>query len=241
MAWQGIEETSEWGSGMSERSTYERLADPFPIEHIHWRVGSTNKKAYEGGKTKTRRGMPLAYIDARDVMDRLDAVCGPEGWQDEYIDTGNGATCCKLSILVGKVWVAKSDGAGRTDYEGDKGQFSDAFKRAAVKHGIGRYLYGHSTGWIELDDYWNIPPAAQGRLSKSLAEWSGVPFATNAGSRDLYSELEKEIRTIGNVTALEKWGAANAGRIKGLPKDWQDNIRDEWTNRKAELEKEKAA
>lgn len=226
---------------MSERGIYERLADPFPIESVHWRVGSTNRKAYDSGKTKARRGMPLAYLDARDVMDRLDAVCGPEGWQDEYIDAGNGATCCSLSILVDGKWVSKSDGAGRTDYEGDKGQFSDAFKRAAVKHGIGRYLYGFDTGWVDLDDHWNIPPVTQGRLNKKLAEWSAVPFATNAGSRELYSELEQEIRAISNVKALERWGTANTGRIKNLPMEWQDNIREEWSRRKKELTEKEAA
>ena len=226
---------------MTDKTIYERLAAPFPPEHIHWRVGSTNKKRFEAKQVKTRKGMPLAYIDARDVMDRLDAVCGPEGWQDEYLDVGNGATCCRIGVKVDGEWVWKSDGAGRTDYEGDKGQFSDAFKRAAVKHGIGRYLYGYDSGWVDLDDYWNIPPVVQGRLNKGLAEWAGVPFATNAGSRDLYNELEKEIRTIGNLTALEKWGSANAGRIKGLPKDWQDNIRNEWAERKNALSQEKAA
>ena len=29
-------------------------------------------------------GTQLAYIDARDVMDLLDEVVGPENWQDSY-------------------------------------------------------------------------------------------------------------------------------------------------------------
>ena len=51
------------------------LAKPFPADSIHWRVGSTTKDG--------KRGMALAYIDARDVMDRLDEVCCGE-WQDSY-------------------------------------------------------------------------------------------------------------------------------------------------------------
>ena len=48
------------------------LSGPFPATDISWRVGATS-----GDKTK---GIALAYIDARDVMRRLDAVCGPAGF-----------------------------------------------------------------------------------------------------------------------------------------------------------------
>jgi hypothetical protein len=48
---------------------FERLAEPFPADAVSWRVGSTTQD-----KSK---GMALAYLDARDVMDRLDLVCGP--------------------------------------------------------------------------------------------------------------------------------------------------------------------
>ncbi len=222
-----------------EQSIYERLADYFPLECIHWRVGSTNKKAYEARRTKTRRGMPLAYLDARDVMDRLDAVCGPEGWQDEYVNAGNGATCCRVGVLVDGNWIWKADGAGRTDFEGDKGQFSDAFKRAAVKHGIGRYLYGHATGWIELDDYWNIPPVAKSRLEKSLAEFTGQPYTTKADSRDVYAKLETGLRASATtIKSLEMYWKGKQGEIKTMPKDWQANLTEEKDRLKAELEKD---
>ena len=50
---------------------FDKLAEPFPPDAISWRVGSTTQD-----KSK---GMALAFIDARDVMDRLDLVCGPAG------------------------------------------------------------------------------------------------------------------------------------------------------------------
>ena len=52
------------------------------------------------------------------------------------------------SIKTG--WVWKANGAGETDYEGTKGQFSDAFKRAAVMWGIGRYLYALPNEWVQI-------------------------------------------------------------------------------------------
>lgn len=126
----------------------KQLTKPFQPHEIDWRVGSTTKD-----KTK---GMALAYMDARAVMDRLDAVCSPQGWQDRYPHVG-GKTCCDIGIWFPPHndypggWVWKSDGAGDTDYEGDKGAFSDAFKRAAFRWGIGRYLYSIKTPWVPIE------------------------------------------------------------------------------------------
>lgn len=119
-----------------------QLALPFNPERVHFRVGSTNKE-----KTK---GLALAYVDARDVMDRLDEVVGAENWSDAY-PYANGKTCCVISLYINGQWVSKSDGAGDTDYEGAKGAFSDSFKRAAVKWGIARYLYGLGNSWVEIE------------------------------------------------------------------------------------------
>jgi hypothetical protein len=51
------------------------------------------------------------------------------------------------------VWVRKSDGAGETQVEGEKGAISDALKRAAVKWGIGRYLYDLDSPWVPCETY----------------------------------------------------------------------------------------
>lgn len=126
-----------------ELSIRQKLERPFPIDRISWRVGSTN-----GDKTK---GIALAYIDARDVMKRLDDVLGMEGWQDSYTETPKGRILCNIGIKVADgSWVYKTDGAGDTDFEGDKGAISDAFKRAAVKFGVGRYLYDLDNVWVEI-------------------------------------------------------------------------------------------
>lgn len=117
---------------------------PFSVKRISWRVGSTNQE-----KTK---GIALAYIDARDVMGRLDEVFGMDGWSDSYTETPSGRLVCTLSVLIDGKWINKSDGAGDTQVEGEKGAISDAFKRAAVKFGIGRYLYELPNTWVELEN-----------------------------------------------------------------------------------------
>jgi hypothetical protein len=86
----------------------------------------------------------VAYIDARQVMDLLDEVVGPQNWQDHYREVA-GKVYCDLSIQVEDEWITKSDCGTASNFEAEKGQASDAFKRAAVKWGIGRFLYQLST------------------------------------------------------------------------------------------------
>ena len=103
-----------------------KLSAPFRADEISFRVGATNKD-------KTT-GMCLYYMDARAVENRLDDVCGIGGWQNVYPFDG----CCEISIWIEsekpfiEQWVSKANGAGETDFEGEKGKYSDAFKRAAT-------------------------------------------------------------------------------------------------------------
>lgn len=127
---------------MSWSETLKALAAPF--REVSFRIGSrTHDKA---------RGMVLTYIDARDVMDRLDGVLGPGNWSTEFKEVA-GRVVCRLTIRPPDEveWVSKEDGAGETDMEGEKGALSDAFKRAAVHFGVGRYLYQEPQVWVELE------------------------------------------------------------------------------------------
>lgn len=85
-------------------------------------------------------GTQLAYIDARDVMDLLDEVVGPENWQDSYELVGD-KIIAGVGILANDNWIWKYDTGTESNIEEEKGMFSDAFKRAAVKWGVGRFLY----------------------------------------------------------------------------------------------------
>ena len=112
------------------------LKRPFPVNKLRWRKGGGAKE--------------LVYITARDVMDRLDEVCGIDGWQTNFDYIGD-RMICKLSLrFLSKSddpskwvasWVTKSDGADDSSIESAKGGISDSLKRAAVQYGIGRYLY----------------------------------------------------------------------------------------------------
>lgn len=135
----------------------EQLSDPFPVEAISWRVGATTKD-----KSK---GIALAYIDARDVMERLDKIVGAENWQCRYPFAG----CCEVGIRIDGEWIWKANGAGETDYEGTKGMYSDSLKRAAVLWGVGRYLYNLPNVWVPI-----VPAGKSYKISSppELPQWA---------------------------------------------------------------------
>jgi hypothetical protein len=95
--------------------------------------------------------MVLAYVTNRAIMERLDNVCGPEGWRNEYIAGPSGGLLCGLSIKVEDEWITKWDGAENTDIESVKGGLSNAMKRAAVQWGIGRYLYNLDATYVNAN------------------------------------------------------------------------------------------
>ena len=158
---------------MTAHEIMDALKAHFPADAISWRVGSTNKKKFDAKQADKRRGLPLAYIDPRDVMGRLDAVMGVD-WQCDYTAMPNGTCCCRIGLKIDGEWRWRSNGAGATDVEGEKGQYSDAFKRAAVLWGIGQYLYGIKANWIELDDFWGIRDGDMPKLQALLVR-NGAP------------------------------------------------------------------
>lgn len=145
-------------------SIYERLAAEFPRDAIHWR---SQKLTQSGNKA-----LALAYLDARDVQDRLDQVCTPAGWRNTVHETAKGRVLSTIEILIDGQWVGKCDGAGDTAVEGEKGGISDAFKRSAVLWGIGRYLYRLPTVWAPCKSREH----PQGSGKRYFSEWIGSPW-----------------------------------------------------------------
>lgn len=137
-----------------------QLAAPFPAASVSWRVGATN-----GDKTK---GLALAYLDSRDVQDRLDMVCGIN-WQVRNPWASGNKLACEIGIKIDGEWVWRGDGAGDSDVEAEKGAFSDSFKRAAVRWGIGRYLYEIKSPWVQITGQGRSYVIAEGEHAKLQA------------------------------------------------------------------------
>src|SRR5262249_40457923 len=100
---------------------------------------------FRPGATSGNRALALPYVDCRAVHQRLDDVLGLDGWQDSYEVLSDGSVVCTLRCRIGDAWITRQDVGSPSEQpdEGDrrKAAFSDALKRAAVKFGVGRYLY----------------------------------------------------------------------------------------------------
>lgn len=186
----------------------DALSAPFPDSAISWRVGSTNidKKTGEPRGGKPASGIALAYIDARDVQNRLDTVCGVANWSDKYVETEKGRIICTLAIRIDGEWIAKSDGAGDSDVESEKGAISDALKRAAVKWGIGRYLYDMESPWVALDqrgNSWVMKPSERKKLDDIHSNYVRTHFKNAAPSDAGQREQPKGQQATGAVKPPE--------------------------------------
>lgn len=149
------------------------LTAPFPVECVRWRPAVVNGA----------RALAVAYLDVRSVMRRLDEVFGVAGWKDAYRVLSNGSVVCRLSVKIGDEWITKTDVGSPSEQPDDgdktKAAFSDSLKRAAVKYGIGRYLYRLPLQWVDFD-----PQAKRLKTRPTLPTWA-IPSSANTNGTHL--------------------------------------------------------
>jgi hypothetical protein len=202
-------------SPLSPAEMLAALSAPFPASEVEFRPGAVNGN----------RALALPYVDARAVMDRLDAVLGLGGWQDAYEPLPDGTAVCTLCVRVGGEWVTHQDVGGPSDQAdpGDrrKASFSDALKRAAVKVGVARYLYGLPPIWVDWDAQKKrfardpqlpaaAPPLANGKAATAAAAPAGGKSKGPALPKD-GAELEKRLTDY--EAKLVKEGVCAAGDL----------------------------
>ena len=135
---------------MNPREMQQALAKPFAPEDLEWRL----QQAYED----KMRGMAVPYVTNRAIQNRLDEVCGPENWYNDFKPWhSNGkkeSQLCGIAIhFEGRGFITKWDGAEDSDIEPVKGGLSDSMKRAAYQWGIGRVLYSLDTVWVDIEQH----------------------------------------------------------------------------------------
>jgi hypothetical protein len=148
------------------RGAAPHLRRPFTAEAVRWKV--------QTGK------LVVPHIDARLAAERLNHVC-PHLWSDEYEQVPGGkGLLCRLTV----------DGITRLDVGSGydrviKGLYSDAFKRAAVKFGVGVSLYalpklflstenGHLAADGKTDkgkDRFKLTDKGRTKLAEGYSEW----------------------------------------------------------------------
>ena len=99
----------------------------------------------------------LLYKDARVDMNILDETVGAGNWQNKFYEH-KGILFCSLGINtnfdkpdIPDRWVWKDDAGVESNTEAEKGNASDARKRAGFAWGIGRCLYTAPFTWIPVD------------------------------------------------------------------------------------------
>lgn len=93
----------------------------------------------------------LLYKTARTDMAILDEVYGAGNWQKNYKEV-KGNLYCGIGVWDADKaqWVWKWDCGTESNTEREKGEASDAFKRAGFNIGIGRELYTAPFIWLPV-------------------------------------------------------------------------------------------
>ena len=152
----------------------EALREPTPKDRVKFRIGRKSNDQ--------KSAHMLAYVDARYVQDRLDDVVGAENWSNSYRMI-NDVLYCDITITFpnGEI-VTKSDCGTESNVEKQKGQSSDAFKRAAVMLGIGRDLYdigNNYSMWADLNERGYAPN-----------DWTPIGWGEPSSQRHVQTKIE---------------------------------------------------
>ena len=133
----------------------------------------------------------LLYKDARTDMNILDETFGNENWQRTH-EVINGNLFCNIEIWDKdkKCWIKKQDVGVESKTEAQKGEASDAFKRAGFNVGIGRELYTAPFIWINLS-----PDEITKRGDKAYLKYK-VKFSV--------AKVEYKGRTISNLLIVDQ-------------------------------------
>lgn len=178
----------------------ELLQQPLSEEDIELRVGSSDKY---NGKWITL----LLYKTARVDRDRLTEVLGLHWTNEHYVDA-KGNVICKIGVWdeYAKHWVYREDTGSESFTEKEKGSYSDAFKRAGFRWGIGTELYKAPTIFINWDN-WTQKNGSY-YVKGSFKDWK-VEFH------------DKDAGLLGGFNILDKFGTvkfSTKGSKKSAPK-----------------------
>lgn len=141
---------------------WKSLRAPLESQKIKWKIQADPrdvkpKRMPSGKESEVGDALVVAYIDARDVMDRLDEAL-PGQWESSYevreVTPEEIAIECTITLTdqvpSGPSIVKRSDVGNGKEW---KDAYSDALKRAAVQFGIGRFLYAFPQVKAEASKY----------------------------------------------------------------------------------------
>jgi hypothetical protein len=212
---------------------FAQLTEPFDPSEIKWRVTHTTRDG--------SRGAVIAFADPRAYSDRLNHVFTPSGWTRAYeVNTVSSVTRMKKDKLIqtGKVLVTCTVTIAGIGTHADSGEEwadeenamtsaqAQAFKRACICFGLGRYLYNFAEMWVPLNQHrqpLHFPTLPQWALPKSgsIERTSGArPPAVQRGPVDqkTTAKIEGFRRILGDPIYGEiLWRVSRARRANAIP------------------------
>ena len=117
-----------------------QLAEPFPASSVHWRAGVVSRDR--------KRAQALPYAEPRAYEDRLNTVC-PGLWSVSFEPWHDARIICELTVAG---LTRASTGEENDGFAPGTAAEAQAFKRACVKFGLGRYLYDVPIKWVPYDE-----------------------------------------------------------------------------------------
>jgi hypothetical protein len=118
------------------------LLRPFARADVELKPTATN--------SDKSRALASPYADMRVYFARLDQICGVENWSHTITLSERGAVCA-LTIFGVTKSAAGDYPIDRSDENVATSAESQAFKRACVAFGLGRYLYQFPQTWAAYD------------------------------------------------------------------------------------------
>jgi len=162
---------------MSTDNWTAKLAADLPKDSISWR--QDGKPTQRDGKYVARF---VAYTDAQVVRERLDAVV-PGEWDLTlellpHASDADGEATCAFKARLQILGVIREDVGTGSDY---KSAATDAFKRAAVRFGIGHELYSMGQVWVQVD--------GDGKYAKPLEDPATVYARKASGVKSAHTGM----------------------------------------------------
>lgn len=197
----------------------EALTAPFDPSDVDFKPQTFSK---DGNKA-----LAIAFVDPRRYQERLSAVLGSANWSVEYRSLGDKALIAKLTLKTPEGDVVRED-VGEFD-EGGKAQYptaaAQAFKRACVTLGLGRYLYDLPQTWVAVENR-RITDAEIARMRQQLGKMAQAsapkpaPAPTNGRALPNGKEGMANARAVARISELVGQ-AKDLGIDVELPTSWQ--------------------
>lgn len=123
---------------MLTKDVVQELRKPFAPEQIKWKVQTNPKEGQD-------MAIAVAYIDSRDVSERLDLATGGDWGSEFYLPQVQAGSHHSLECALTVCGVTRRDvgtvPVPRQNEDSTKDLYSDAIKRAAVQFGVGSHVY----------------------------------------------------------------------------------------------------